>query len=210
MTNTAPKCAKCSSKVCLLGPGDKGPKFCPMITTPNIFHEAREVAARPEIRKMFRGVARTWKDSGLSKGRIEEVMIYAGNMGFKRLGLAFCIGLADQANVVPALFEKRGFEVVSVCCMTGGFSSDDVGLAEGDRIYTEGRQPQCNPIGQALLMNSHRTELNVLLELCAGDDTLFIKHSQAPVTVLAVKDRVNFHNPLAAIPEYKNSLGLKA
>jgi len=31
------------------------------------------------------------------------------------------------------------------------------------------------------------------------DDTLFIKHSRAPVTILAVKDRVLAHNPLGAL-----------
>ena len=162
----------------------------------------------PEIRKMFRGVARTWKDSALSKNRIEEIMIYARNMDCTKLGLAFCIGLADQARVVSALFTERGFEVVSGCCMTGGFSSDDVGLSQDDKIYAEGRQPQCNPVGQALIMNTNGTDLNILLGLCVGDDAIFIKHSDAPVTVLAVKDRLNNHNPLAAIPEYKESLGL--
>ena len=39
----------------------------------------------------------------------------------------------------------------------------------------------------------------MLLGLCVGHDSLFMKHSVAPVTVLAVKDRVLGHNPLAAI-----------
>ena len=208
MENNPPQCAKCASKLCVMGPSDQGPEFCPMITTLEIFEEAQAVVAQPEVRKMFRGVATTWKDSRLSKDRIQEVMIYARNMGFDTLGLVFCIGLSDQAEVVSALFEKEGFTVVSACCMTGGFSSDDVGLSEEDKIYKEGRQPQCNPVGQALLMNHHKTDLNVLVGLCVGDDALFIKHSEAPVTVLAVKDRLNAHNPLAAIPAYKESLGL--
>ena len=35
--------------------------------------------------------------------------------------------------------------------------------------------------------------------LCVGHDTLFIKHSEAPVTYLIVKDRVLGHNPAAAL-----------
>ena len=35
--------------------------------------------------------------------------------------------------------------------------------------------------------------------LCVGHDSLFFRHSEAPVTVLAVKDRVLGHNPLAAV-----------
>jgi uncharacterized metal-binding protein len=57
----------------------------------------------------------------------------------------------------------------------------------------------CNPIGQASVLDDNGCELNILLGLCVGDDTLFIKHSRAPVTILAVKDRVLAHNPLGAL-----------
>jgi len=46
--------------------------------------------------------------------------------------------------------------------------------------------------------------------LCVGHDSLFIKYSEAPITILAVKDRVLAHNPLGAIYQaesyYKNKL----
>ena len=208
MDEMTPQCAKCPPKLCVMGPSDNGPEYCPMQTTAEVYDEARTIIAKPEVQKMFRGVATTWKKSKLSKNRIEEIMIYARNMDFRKLGLAFCIGLSGEAEVVSALFEKEGFEVVSGCCMTGGFCSDDVGLSKEDKIYPDGRQPQCNPVGQALLMNKYGTDLNVILGLCVGDDALFIKHSEAPVTVLAVKDRLNAHNPLAAIPQYRESLGM--
>ena len=35
--------------------------------------------------------------------------------------------------------------------------------------------------------------------LCVGHDSLFLKYAEAPCTVLAVKDRLLGHNPLAAI-----------
>ena len=34
---------------------------------------------------------------------------------------------------------------------------------------------------------------------CVGHDSLFIKYSKAPVTIIGVKDRILGHNPLAAI-----------
>ena len=68
----------------------------------------------------------------------------------------------------------------------------------------------CNPIGQAIFLNEAKTELNIILGLCVGHDSLFIKYSKAPVTVFAVKDRVLGHNPLAVIYQaeayYKNKL----
>jgi uncharacterized metal-binding protein len=57
----------------------------------------------------------------------------------------------------------------------------------------------CNPVYQAKLLNDEKVDLNVLLGLCVGHDSLFFKYGEAPTTVLAVKDRVTGHNPLAAI-----------
>ena len=61
------------------------------------------------------------------------------------------------------------------------------------------RQAMCNPITQAVVLNSENTDLNIILGLCVGDDTLFIKHSEAPITLLAAKDRDLAHNPLGAL-----------
>jgi len=44
-----------------------------------------------------------------------------------------------------------------------------------------------------------RGELNVLIGLCVGHDSPFFGYSEAPVTVLMVKDRVTGHNPAAAL-----------
>ena len=57
----------------------------------------------------------------------------------------------------------------------------------------------CNPILQAEILNKAGTELNIIMGLCVGHDTLFIKHSKAPVTYLIVKDRVLCHNPAGAL-----------
>ena len=57
----------------------------------------------------------------------------------------------------------------------------------------------CNPVAQARLLNASATGLNVVLGVCVGHDALFFQHSDAPCTVLAVKDRVTGHNPLAAV-----------
>jgi uncharacterized metal-binding protein len=68
----------------------------------------------------------------------------------------------------------------------------------------------CNPIGQAKFLNKAKTDLNILLGLCVGHDSLFIKYSEAPITVFAAKDRVLAHNPLSAIYQsesyYKDKL----
>jgi uncharacterized metal-binding protein len=57
----------------------------------------------------------------------------------------------------------------------------------------------CNPVAQAMILNDAGVHFNILLGLCVGHDSLFFKYADAPVTVLAVKDRVTGHNPLAAV-----------
>ncbi len=62
----------------------------------------------------------------------------------------------------------------------------------------------CNLIGQAKKLNAENVQLNIILGLCVGHDTLFIKYSDAPVTYLAVKDRCTGHNPLSPIYQHNN------
>ncbi len=191
-------CSYCAHKRCFFGDLSKAPKFCPSVTRAELIDKAKDKLKEPENEKMAQDVARTWKDYG-KLTRVEETILYARLRGHKKLGLAFCVGLSQEAELFTNLLLNEGFEVVSVCCMCGALSSEDVELPEDDKIIPGYRQPMCNPIGQATVLDSEGCDLNILLGLCVGDDTLFIKHSKAPVTVLAVKDRVLAHNPLGAL-----------
>ena len=108
---------------------------------------------------------------------------------------AICIGLENEARIIHKILAKD-FEVHSVCCKVLGFNKDDFGL---EKLHGEGFEAACNPIGQAMVLNKEKTQLNIILGLCIGHDILFTEHSKAPVTTLAVKDRVLAHNPLGAI-----------
>ena len=105
----------------------------------------------------------------------------------------------EEAKTTSLILTKAGFEVVSVICCVGGISKDKIGLKEDQKIHGNKYEPMCNPIAQAGMCNAAGTELNILLGLCVGHDSLFIKHSKAYTTVFAVKDRVLGHNPLALV-----------
>ena len=60
-------------------------------------------------------------------------------------------------------------------------------------------ESMCNPITQAMIMNKLNVDFAIMLGLCIGHDTLFLKYCRVPLTVLAVKDRVFGHNPMAAL-----------
>ena len=73
------------------------------------------------------------------------------------------------------------------------------GLKPEEKIMPPGMmETMCNPIAQAEVLNAEQVDLAIMLGLCVGHDTLFLKYIRPPCTVLAVKDRVLGHNPLAA------------
>jgi uncharacterized metal-binding protein len=109
------------------------------------------------------------------------------------------MGLVKEAEIAVQILEDHGFEVVSVLCKAGRTPKEMIDIDDADKIYRGTDEAMCNPIFQAKLLNHSKTEFNILLGLCVGHDSLFFKHAEAPTTVLAVKDRVTGHNPLAAI-----------
>ena len=127
--------------------------------------------------------------------RLGEIILFAKESGYKKIGLAFCIGLSEEAKIIDDILSKH-FEVVSVCCKVCGIDKKNFDLPQ---ISSEGREVMCNPAGQAQLLNDAKTQLNVLCGLCVGHDAIFAKASDAPVTTLIAKDRVLAHNPAAAV-----------
>lgn len=209
----SPACASCGhegvKKVCVDEDGLSS-KGCPTIAYDNVFSEADKEYDRVEIREFARQASRQEADCYANrhqrpyvmqptKTRIVEIYEFAEKMQYRRLGLAFCLGLAKEAGIVEQILKERGFEVVSVLCKAGRTSKDRIGIEDEDKIYRGTDESMCNPIFQAKLLNHEKTELNILLGLCVGHDSIFFKYAQAPTTVLAVKDRVTGHNPLAAV-----------
>jgi len=130
---------------------------------------------------------------------VEDTIAFAKLMGYKRIGIATCIGLLDETNRLASILSAQGFDPVSVCCKAGSIDKLHLGLKESDKVRPETFEPACNPVAQAKLLNRAQTDMNVIVGLCVGHDMLFNKHSDAPVTTLVVKDRVTGHNPVAVL-----------
>jgi uncharacterized metal-binding protein len=180
-----PDCAHCKEKECYKGKDCFG-----------LADEARKAYDGDELRSM-RASGKIEAEHYMKKTRLEELMLYAREMGYKRLGVAFCVGLSSEARAVVDILSKEGFEVHSACCKVCGIDKSEFGVVKmhGD----EGDEAICNPIGQAMCLAGCRTEMNIVIGLCVGHDMLFTKHSKAPVTTFIVKDRVLAHNPAGAI-----------
>ena len=134
--------------------------------------------------------------------RVEEVVEFSKRMGFRKIGIATCVGLIDESRVLARILRKNGFEVYSVVCKVGSFRKTEVGVPEED--ITRTGEIMCNPIMQAEILNQYVTDFNVVMGLCVGHDSLFYKYSQALVTTLVAKDRVLAHNPAGALYQVKS------
>lgn len=146
------------------------------------------------------------------KNRLEELIDFADKCGFKKLGVAMCLGLVREGKALCAILREHGFTVDSIICKNGSVSKAFLKIKDDQQVHPGRFEPMCNPIAQAKLLNAAKTEFNIVLGLCVGHDSLFIKYAEAPVTVFAVKDRVLRHNPLDAIYQserYKNQFEKK-
>jgi uncharacterized metal-binding protein len=188
----------------------KASQGCPTVGSKDLIEQARkqykkikigEFARQASIQEGECYIDRDQKPYKLhpTKTRIQEICEFARKMSYARLGIAFCIGLAKEAAVVGEILKKQGFEVVSAVCKVGSVPKEEIGVLETEKIYIGQYESMCNPILQAMIVNNAKTDFNLLLGLCVGHDSLFFKYAKAPTTVLAVKDRVTGHNPLAAI-----------
>ncbi len=214
--NPYTQCAYCDGATCYphanlndaLPSIEKAPAACPMrlysdvirngITNyqmPNIQEFARQASIQESQCYEFDG-----PDLKTRVPRIEETIQFAAKCNYTTLGLAFCIGLRKEARQISRIFEAKGFDVASVCCKVGRTPKESIGLKGEEKIRgPEAMESMCNPIAQAELLNQQKVDLAVMLGLCVGHDTLFLKYCKVPCTILAVKDRVLGHNPLAAI-----------
>lgn len=179
-----PRCSRCNSKECR----DGKDCFSKADDHKQLYHDEKIA----ELHRVASAIEGRYYSS---RTRLGEIILFAEKLGYKRIGLAFCIGLNQEARIVEEILSKH-FDVVSVCCKVGGIDKKNFNLTQ---ISKDSDEVMCNPAGQARLLNDADTQLNVLCGLCVGHDAIFSKVSNAPVTTFIVKDRVLAHNPAAAL-----------
>jgi uncharacterized metal-binding protein len=208
-------CSKCGKLVCnpqKLKAGGKvnkedAPSSCPMKTQQDILEGALEQYKKDDIKEFARQASiqeaecYQWVEGGVRTitPRVEEVIQFSRKMNYKKLGIAFCIGLWREANILTKILENKGFELVSVCCKTGAVPKEELGLSQDQKIRPGAYESMCNPIAQAEIINHEEVDLAILVGLCVGHDTLFVQHCRRPLTILVVKDRVFGHNPVMGL-----------
>lgn len=141
--------------------------------------------------------------------RVQEILEFARKIGAQRIGIANCIGLINEARIFAKILRANGFEAYAIICKVAGKEKSSIGIPSK---CEEIGAAMCNPILQARLLNEAKTDLNVVIGLCVGHDSLFYKYSDAYVTTLVTKDRITGNNPAAALytaqSYYKKKFGI--
>jgi uncharacterized metal-binding protein len=213
MESESSRCARCpfdsARRVCRNEAGE-APPFCPTTSEAEVARRSLEQYDGPGVRTFALNSsvqeAEAYADRALgydrvrpAEPRLAEIASFAKRMEYRKLGLAFCVGLRREARVVEGFYSAQGFDVVSVMCKAGGVPKERIGVRDEQKVAPGTYETMCNPAFQAEVMNRAGTELNVVMGLCVGHDSLFFSYAQAPCTVLAVKDRLLGHNPLVAV-----------
>ena len=189
-------CADCAAKACD-GKGGKRPEFCLTDNMPDgLLEKSLESYRDGEDARILRVAATVEHDGYLKWCRVQETIEFARRMGYRRIGIATCIALLRETRVLASILRANGFEVFGAGCTAGMVPKTDVGI---DTACCEIGRNTCNPVLQAEVLNHEKTDLNIVMGLCVGHDCLFNRHSEAPVTVLVVKDRVLANNPAGAL-----------
>ncbi len=189
-------CIDCTVKNC--DKGDKTyPAFC--LTThmdQEILQDALACYAEEENHAVMVAAAEVEYEHYCKYTRVEEIMAFAKKIGAKKIGIATCVGLLKESRTLAAILRKHGFEVYGAACKVGAVPKTEVGIPE--ECCQIGNH-MCNPVLQAKFLNAAKTDLNVVMGLCVGHDSLFYKYSEALTTTGVTKDRVLGHNPAAAL-----------
>ena len=195
--NTCPhSCVDCGTFNC----GHETTTFPPFCLTTGmddeLAKEVHDLYMEEENQKIMVAAAVVEHEFYCKLTRLEETLEFAKKIGAKRIGIAFCTGVKEEAKVVTKYFRHHGFEVYGTCCKVGAFKKVEMGIPA--ECAAVGKNA-CNPIMQAKLLNKAGTDLNILMGLCVGHDSLYYKYCDGLCTTLFTKDRVMGHNAVNTI-----------
>lgn len=198
MTEVRRSCADCATGGCKNPEQGRQPAFCESAALSSEDREGLVTAYVDldlQLEQAANEVSARCGREGLC--RLEEIMDFARRLGYRKIGIANCGAMQAEALTTAKILRLHGYEVYGVSCKFGSITNEQLGIPEGGIAKPEATA--CNPLAQAERLNAAGTELNVIMGLCVGHDSIFMRHSEAPCTTFAVKDRMLADNPLAAL-----------
>ena len=201
MTDSYFTCAKCNARSCA-DPNKVYPSGClsSLAEKSDLVASAlAEFNTNEQSKAIAQAAAAVEAEYYCLAPRAEEIVRFARKMGYKKIGIASCIGLLKETQQFAEILEAADLIPHGVTCKVGRTDKTQIGVPEKDKLSPGNFESMCNPILQAMLLNQEATDFNVIIGLCVGHDSLFIKYAKAPVTTLVAKDRVFAHNTVGAL-----------
>lgn len=191
-------CADCGVLNCATR-ASKYPEFCPTkALDEEELNKVVELYTKNRVNKKVAIASAQVEGAFYGKAtRVEEIIHFAKKISAKKIGIATCVGLIEESRIFAKILRLNGFEVYGIGCKVGSVNKTDIGVEEKYTCVTGG--VMCNPIMQAKLLNKEKVDLNVVVGLCVGHDSLFYKYANGLTTTLITKDRVLAHNPAGAL-----------
>lgn len=145
-------CSDCSRLGCRSASEEQYPPFC---LTTNV-----DKALLEETLEIYRNdpeqglIART---SACIEGefygrltRVEETIEFIKRMGYKKIGIASCVGLMREASIFARILKAKGIEYFTVGCKVGAQDKTEIGVPNEKKLNGGcGHESMCNPIMQA-------------------------------------------------------------
>lgn len=202
MSSCKKSCSDCGVLACRSNDEEKYPKFC--LTADADPERVQEVLAIYQNDEETGEISRV---SACIEGefygrltRVEETIEFIKRMNYKKIGIASCVGLMNETRIFTKILKANKIDYFVVGCKIGAIDKSEIGVPDEKKLNKGcGHESMCNPILQAKTLEAEGTDFNIVIGLCVGHDTLFLKHTAAPTTVMIVKDRVLGHNPVAAL-----------
>jgi len=126
--------------------------------------DARVARAAAEVEGLFYG----------KLTRVEETVEFARRIGAKKVGIATCVGLIGETRLFGKILKANGFEYRAVLCKVGSVDKTEVGIPEELKLKPGQFEGSCNPIMQARMLNEWKSDLNVVIGLCVGHDSIVL------------------------------------
>lgn len=97
-------CDACTKYVCRTGNLEEAPLNCPCRELDNI-EEVKKFYLEKENMNLARNSALVESEGYCKQTRVEEIINFANKCGYKKLGLAFCVGLSKEAKILLLYLE---------------------------------------------------------------------------------------------------------
>ena len=138
-------CDHCSFEEAISAESSAFPAFCKTRDlNPAILEEAMALyTENEENNRVTRMSAQVEYENYCKMTRVEEIAEFAKKMGFKKLGIATCVGLITEARAAAAIFRSHGFEVTGFGCKVGAQRKTS-GRVPGKRRSQRSFHSHCN------------------------------------------------------------------